>query len=121
MPSSGSSKEVSQSTPCTDYLLNCRHGAIQGGSVGATFVQHGADEDFQDEMPSCCTAGKHQYISRGLVLCLFSTAEEKATVMPLMPPMVMSTVTFPSSLPPYCFLMALSRSCTTLCGTQIKR
>ena len=72
-------------------------------------------------MPSCCTAGKHQYISWGLVLYLFSNAAEKATVMPLMPPMAMSTVTFPSSLPPYCFLMAFSRSCTMFCKTQIKR
>ena len=89
--------------------------------VRANSIQHGAAEELQDELPSCCTAGKHQYMSWGLVLCLFSNAEEKATVMPLMPPMVMSTVTFPSSLPPYCFLMAFNRSCTILCGTQIKR
>ena len=39
--------------------------------------------------------------------------------MPLMPPMVMSTVTFPSSLLPYCFLMAFNRSCIVGRLTQI--
>ena len=127
MPSSGSSNEVSQSRPCTSCFVSiemiCKHRATQRGNVRAAPAQHGSgQEPLHTQYPVVRSWEETVHIpeSGHAALCLFSNAGKRATVMPLMPPIVMSTVTFPSSLPPYCFLMAFNRSCILYCSTQIK-